>query len=58
LIYVSEVYSYTKMNTEYDASLYLDPRTLGFVVIEGSESAIPPSVSCSDSNPIPVRKHI
>jgi hypothetical protein len=58
LVYMGQVYSYTKMNTEYDAFLYFDPEKVEFVVIKGRESAIPPNVNGSESGPIPARKFV
>jgi hypothetical protein len=58
LICVDIVYDYTQMNEEFDAFLYFDSASLAFVVIEGSESAIPPNVNRCESDPIPASKFV
>lgn len=39
LVSVGQAYTYTEGGTEHDAFVYLDPDTLEFFVIEGTERA-------------------
>src|SRR5687768_3225249 len=55
LISVGQLYSYTEANTEYDAFLYLDPKSLEFFVVEGHESA---RRGCRESDLIPATDYV
>lgn len=58
LTFVGMIYDYKSMGEEFDASLYYDPATNAFVVIEVVESDKPPNANHRESDPIPVETFI